>query len=43
MGGICAKLGEVQSFVEQYHPDKAVASRRRNIFNDSAIFHLETF
>ena len=29
---ICAKWGEVQSFVERYHPDKAVASRSINIF-----------
>ena len=33
---ICAKWGEVQSFVERYHPDKAVASRSINIFNDNA-------
>jgi len=37
---ICAKWGEVQSFVERYHPDKAVASRSINIFNDNAIRHF---
>ena len=37
---ICAKWGEVQSFVEQYHPDKAVASRSINIFNDNAMCHF---
>jgi hypothetical protein len=37
---ICAKWGEVQSFVERYHPDKAVASRSINIFNDNAMFHF---
>jgi hypothetical protein len=37
---ICAKWGEVQSFVERYHPDKAAASRSINIFNDNAIFHF---
>ena len=40
---ICAKWGEVQSFVEWYHPDKAVASRSIKIFNDNAMCHLETF
>jgi len=37
---ICAKWGEVQIFVEQYHPDKAVASRSINIFNDNAMCHF---
>ena len=37
---ICAKWGEVQSFVEWYHPDKAVASRSINIFNDNAMCHF---
>jgi len=37
---ICAKWGEVQSFVEQYHPDTAVASRSINIFNDNAMCHF---
>ena len=37
---ICAKWGEVQSFVERYHPDKAVASRGINIFNDNAVCHF---
>jgi len=37
---ICAKWGEVQGFMEQYHPDKAVASRSINIFNDNATCHF---
>jgi len=37
---IYAKWGEVQSFVERYHPDKAVASRSINISNDNAMFHF---
>jgi len=37
---ICAKWGEVQCFVEQYHADKAVASRSINIFNDIAMCHF---
>jgi len=37
---ICAKWGEVQSFVERYHPDKAVASRSINIFSDNAMCHF---
>ena len=37
---ICAKWGEVQSFVGRYHPDKAVASRSINIFNDNAMCHF---
>jgi hypothetical protein len=37
---ICAKWGEVQSFMERYHPDKVVASRSINIFNDNAMFHF---
>jgi len=37
---ICAKWGEVQSLVERYHPDKAVASRSINIFNDNAMRHF---
>ena len=37
---ICAKWGEVQSFVERYHPDNAVASRSINIFNDNAMCHF---
>ena len=38
--GICAKWGEVQSFVERYHPDKAVVSRSINIFKDNAMCHF---
>jgi hypothetical protein len=37
---ICAKCGEVQSFIEQYHHDKAVAIHSINIFNDNAMFHF---
>ena len=37
---ICAKWGEVQSFVERYHPDKAVATRSINMFNDNAMCHF---
>ena len=37
---ICVKWGEGQSFVERYHPDKAVASRNINIFNDNAMCHF---
>jgi len=37
---ICAKWGEVQSFVERYHPAKAVASRSINISNDNAMCHF---
>jgi hypothetical protein len=37
---ICAKLGEVQSFVERYHPNTAVASCSINIFNDNVVRHF---
>jgi len=37
---ICAKWCEVQSFMERYHPDKAVASCSINIFNDNAMCHF---
>jgi len=37
---ICAEWSEVQSFVERYHPDKTVASRSINIFNDNAMCHF---
>ncbi|XP_069961423.1 uncharacterized protein [Cherax quadricarinatus] len=37
---ICAKWSEVQSFVEKYHPNKAVASRVCNMFNDNALSHF---
>ncbi|KDR15886.1 hypothetical protein L798_09812 [Zootermopsis nevadensis] len=37
---ISVKWGEVQSFVERYHHDKAVASRSINIFNDNAMCHF---
>ena len=39
---ICAKWGEVQSFVERYHPDKAVTSRSINTFNDNAMCHFRS-
>lgn len=37
---ICAKWGEVKSFVEQYHLDKSVASSSLNIFVGNAICHF---
>lgn len=37
---MCAKWGEVKNFVEMYHPDKAVASRVSNLFNDIAMSHF---
>ncbi|XP_067134160.1 tigger transposable element-derived protein 1-like isoform X1 [Centruroides vittatus] len=37
---MCAKWSEVQSFVERYHPDNAVASRVINLFNDNAMSHF---
>lgn len=37
---ICAKWCEVQSFVERYHPDKAVAIHSIKIFNDNAMSHF---
>jgi hypothetical protein len=40
---ICAKWGEVQSFLKRYHPVKAVASCSINIFNDNAMFHFRKF
>lgn len=39
---ICAKWGEVQSFVERHHPNKAVASRSINIFNDNVMCHFRS-
>nr|XP_057925930.1 tigger transposable element-derived protein 1-like [Doryrhamphus excisus] len=35
-----AKWSDVQSFVEKHHPNKAVASRLCNMFNDSALSHF---
>ena len=32
---ICAKWEKVQSFLEQYHPNKSVASYSMNIFIDN--------
>jgi hypothetical protein len=37
---ICAKWGEVQSFMERCHPHKAVASSSINIFTDNTMFHF---
>ena len=37
---ICTKWGEVRSFVEPYHPDKAVASCSINMFSDNALCHF---
>ena len=39
---ICAKWGEMQSFVERYRPDKAAASHSINIFNDNAMCHFRS-
>jgi hypothetical protein len=36
IGEICAKWGEVQSFVERCHPDTAVASFSMNVCDDNA-------
>jgi hypothetical protein len=36
----CAKLSEVHSFAERYHPDTAVASCSINIFDDNALPHF---
>ena len=35
-----AKLGEVQLFVEKYHPDTVLANRPVHIFNDNAMMHF---
>lgn len=40
---ICLKWSQVQSFVENYHPNKAVASRIVNIFNYNALSHFRQF
>ena len=34
------KWGEMQSFIEKYHPDKEVANHTINMFNDNAVFHF---
>ena len=34
------ELIEVQSFMERYHPDKAIASRSIHIFNDKAMYNF---
>ncbi|XP_014392726.1 PREDICTED: tigger transposable element-derived protein 1-like isoform X2 [Myotis brandtii] len=38
--GMLGKWGEMQSFIEKYHPDKEVAHRAINLFNDNAVFHF---
>ena len=37
---MCVKWGELQAFVEKYHPDTAVANRAINIFNDNVMSHF---
>ena len=37
---MCAKWGELQAFVEKYHPDTAVASRAVSIFNDNVMLYF---
>ncbi|KAM3922863.1 tigger transposable element-derived protein 1-like [Leptodactylus fuscus] len=34
---MCAKWAEIANFVEQHHPDKVVANRAVNIFNDNVM------
>ncbi|XP_036212432.1 tigger transposable element-derived protein 1-like isoform X2 [Myotis myotis] len=38
--GMLGKWGEMQSFIEKYHPDKEVAHRAINLFNDNAVLHF---
>nr|KAF6463386.1 tigger transposable element derived 1 [Molossus molossus] len=38
--GMLGKWGEMQNFIEKYHPDREVASRAINLFNDNAMFHF---
>ena len=37
---MCAKWGELQAFVEKYHPDTAVSNRAVIIFNDTVMAHF---
>lgn len=37
---MCSKWNELYSFVELYHPDKAIASRAINAFNDDVMSHF---
>ena len=37
---ICAYLGEVQLFVEKYHPETMLANRAVHIINDTAMMHI---
>ncbi|XP_016070266.1 PREDICTED: tigger transposable element-derived protein 1-like [Miniopterus natalensis] len=38
--GMLGKWGEMQSFIEKYHPDKELANHAINLFNDNAVFHF---
>ncbi|KAK1327547.1 hypothetical protein QTO34_013049 [Cnephaeus nilssonii] len=38
--GMLGKWGEMQSFIEKYHPDKEVANRAISLFNDNAVLHF---
>ena len=40
INNMCAKWGELQSFVEKYHPDIAVTNRAVSIFNDNVMSHF---
>lgn len=37
---ICAKWTEVQTFVEKFHPNKAVTNRATSLFNDNVMDHF---
>ena len=37
---LCKMWETVQNFVEKHHPNKAVAVRAMNIFNDNAMSHF---
>nr|XP_053631974.1 tigger transposable element-derived protein 1-like [Cherax quadricarinatus] len=37
---ICAKWTEVQTFMDELHPNKAVAGRIGNMYNDSVVSHF---
>ncbi|KAK1339615.1 hypothetical protein QTO34_018168 [Cnephaeus nilssonii] len=37
---ILGKWGEMQSFIEKYHPDKEIANCALNLFNSTAVFHF---
>ncbi|KAF2358657.1 hypothetical protein FHG87_010586 [Trinorchestia longiramus] len=40
INGMCAKWGELQAFVEKYHPDTTVSNRAVIIFNDTVMVHF---